>query len=288
MIELRNESLSVRILPELGGKISSLFDRRHDREWLWTNPHLARRPPVYGESYVEQLDTGGWDEIFPSISPCVLPGGIDIPDHGDLVFLPADVSDQTPDSLALSILTRSFKSCFSRQFTVDGPKLRIDYTLESLDERPIPYLWAAHPLLALEDGMVLELPTAALTTSEGLDLQETDDGGCRITIGDPALGKQAPHMLKSFTARDQAEWARIQARDGASLRLDWDKLDAPYFGIWLNQRAWSGTGSEPYFNLGFEPTTSPHDDLTSAIAANEHFTLAPHESRSWSLILSLD
>ena len=89
MIRLENDLLSLEILPEIGGKISSLFDKSSKREWLWTHPSLQRRPPVYGESYVENLDSGGWDEIFPSVSPCRLEDGTRIPDHGDLVFVPA-------------------------------------------------------------------------------------------------------------------------------------------------------------------------------------------------------
>ena len=32
--------LSLRLLPELGGKLSSLKDTRTGREWLWRNPRL--------------------------------------------------------------------------------------------------------------------------------------------------------------------------------------------------------------------------------------------------------
>jgi galactose mutarotase-like enzyme len=288
MIELRNDHISVQILPEIGGKISSLFDQRSGREWLWTNPHLPRRAPIYGESYISELDTGGWDEIFPSISPCQLQGNISIPDHGDLVFLPCEVSEQTSNGLTLTTLTRAIKTRFTRKLTLDGNKLRVDYTLDSLSEEPIPYLWAPHPIIALEDGMILELPTSELTSTDGLDLTNASDGSCKITIADPALGKTKPHMLKFFTQRGLADRASIHAKDGSSLSLWWDKKDAPYFGMWLNQRNWSGIGSAPYFNLGLEPTTSPCDCLTEAIANDLHFTLNPGESRKWHLELFLN
>ena len=72
-IRLVNESLSLEILPSVGGKISSIFDKSSGQEWLWTNPWLPLRQPVYGESYVGSLDFGGWDEIFPSVDPCRIP-----------------------------------------------------------------------------------------------------------------------------------------------------------------------------------------------------------------------
>lgn len=288
MFQLTNDQVSLEVIPELGGKISSLIDKRTGRDWLWTNPHLERRPPVYGESYVEQLDTGGWDEIFPSINSCELPQGIRVPDHGDLVFLPTMVIDQSSQSLTLATLTRSMRTRFSRKLELDGDLLTIHYILESLDDRKLPFLWAPHPLIALEDGMMLELPTDRLTTRDGLDLEATSGGGCRIHIRDPEKGEVGPHQLKCFTGRLSTSWASLTAADGASLRLDWDVEDAPYLGIWLNQRSWSGCGSEPYFNLGLEPTTAPCDGLPEAIEMNEHLSLEPGGTRTWSVRLKLE
>ncbi len=285
VLQLATDDVSLQILPEFGGKISSLFDKRSRREWLWVNPGMKRKPPVYGASYVTTLDTGGWDEVFPSITPCELPDGTRIPDHGDLVFLPAEVSDPSGAGLTLSSVTRSMRARFTRTLHLQGNVLGIDYQLESLGDREHPYLWAAHPLVALEDGMTLELPTDRLTTSEGLDLEPANPGGCHIRIRDPATGSVPPHHLKCFTARHAASWARLTAADGASLRLDWSSI--PHLGIWLNQRGWAGHGKEPYFNLGLEPTTAPCDNLLEAVERNEHFLLKPGETHRWSVRVTL-
>lgn len=287
MIQLTNDHVSLQILPELGGKISSLFDKRSQREWLWSNPHLERRTPVYGSSYITTLDTGGWDEIFPSISPCELSDGTQIPDHGDLVFLPADVSDSSSDGLTLTTLTRSMRTRFTRRLRLKDSGLTIDYQLDSLGDQAHPYLWAAHPLIALEDGMILELPTDKLTTSDGLDLETTADGACRIRIHDPSKTSLPPHQLKFFTERHGASWARLSSADGASLRFDWNSEKLPYFGMWLNQRSWAGHGTEPYFNLGLEPTTAPCDSLLEAIEMNQQLLLNPGETHHWSVQVSL-
>ena len=85
-LHLFNEALSLEILPVVGGKIASLFDKANGQEWLWTNPWLSLRDPAYGESYVGELDFGGWDEIFPSVDPCRIStpnGEALVPDHGD-------------------------------------------------------------------------------------------------------------------------------------------------------------------------------------------------------------
>ena len=286
MIELKNEHISLQILPELGGKISSLIDQQSGREWLWTHPSAKRRLPVYGESFVEELDTGGWDEIFPSVAPCILKDGTVIPDHGDLVFLPAELSDQSTDSLTLITQTRAITTRFTRRLRLEKRTLQIDYSLESLTDKTIPYLWATHPLIALEDGMALEIPTTEFTSTDGLALEQ-HRGRSIIRIDDPAVRGTPPHMLKFFTARGSTSYFTLRATDQSSLRMDWNPEENPFLGLWLNQRNWSGIGNVPYFNLGVEPTTSPHDSLADAIAAGDHHTLDAFTTKRWSIRLTL-
>jgi hypothetical protein len=57
--------------------------------------------------------------------------------------------------------------------------------------------------------------------------------------------------------------------------------DVPYIGLWLNYGAWSGAGAEPYYNIGVEPTTAPHDDLSHAIGQKVDLRLLKNESRHW-------
>jgi hypothetical protein len=55
-VRLENERMSVSLLPEAGGKIAELIDRRSGRNWLWQNQHLPIRRPVYGSDYGRELD----------------------------------------------------------------------------------------------------------------------------------------------------------------------------------------------------------------------------------------
>src|SRR5882724_2414082 len=62
--------LSLSLIPELGGKINSLRDRRTGREWLWRNPRQVYQRAPAGSAYVAVADTGGWDECLPTVAPC--------------------------------------------------------------------------------------------------------------------------------------------------------------------------------------------------------------------------
>jgi hypothetical protein len=67
--------------------------RRLDgREWLWRGDQIPLAPPKPGASYVETADSGGWDECFPTVGPCPIPGAPPgtppLPDHGELWSAP--------------------------------------------------------------------------------------------------------------------------------------------------------------------------------------------------------
>ncbi len=296
-IVLRNDFIELEVSPELGGKISRLCDRRSGRDWLWKNPHLPMRPPQYGESYVENIDSGGWDEIFPSVSPSKA-GGFDIPDHGDLVGLPWEVIEQSDKMLFLGCDTRFAHCRFERRITLDGEKLRFDYRLENRSDKILPWLWCAHPLIALEPGMKLLLPPLiAMELKGGVGVKpekffwpEAKKSKRRLdVVPDPSSPDFRPFAAKIFTGFAEAEEFTLIAPDRRSaLIFAWDSRQVPYLGLWLNCRGWSGCGSAPYFNLGIEPTNAPFDDLADAIADDSSGWIPAGETRQWSLEVRLE
>jgi hypothetical protein len=67
------------------------------------------------------------------------------------------------------------------------------------------------------------------------------------------------------------------------LTIRYDERQIPWLGLWINNRAWSGCGSQPHLNLGLEPSTSPCESLTEAIAEGWTEQLEPGKIRTWSL-----
>jgi len=64
-IVLENARLRLTLLPELGAKIYDLILKPADRNFLWHNPRLEPRRPVYGQNF-DDWWCGGWDEVFPT------------------------------------------------------------------------------------------------------------------------------------------------------------------------------------------------------------------------------
>lgn len=283
-IILESSFIRLAVCPDQGGRMTSLVDRRSGREWLWKNPYLAVRAPVYGDSYTEKLDGGGWDEILPSVSPCRLANGSAIPDHGDIVCLPACVVSATQDQLVLSTDLQSLPLRFSRELRLHGSQLKIQYTLESLADHAVPYLWAAHPLFALEPGM-------EITGTQGIHFHTAAELGKPADFHGQIPDFQSPDFqpfaCKRFSPTGLLDRVGLRHSDGSAIWLSWDRDATPYLGLWLNLGAWSGCGSTPYFNIGIEPTTSPHDSLADAIQDGSAMILQAEGRSEWTLTIDL-
>lgn len=307
-LKLTTNILSLTIVPELGGKISSLRDLRNGREWLWTNDHLPYRKHLYGTSYIQEADTGGWDECFPSVAPCPypLPPWQDkiIPDHGEIWSQTWMTGINGDDASAWTIRTEAVGTLMPYVFertitaTLDSPILHFDYSIKNQGDAPIAFIWSAHPLLRLEPGMRLVLPedtrmhVGSCVPEELLAREELHSWPLRPRHQDREwdlsllAAAEAGIACKLWSEPLSSGYAALVAADG-ELRFTFDPAQVPQIAVWLNAGAWSGTGSTPYYNLGLEPCMGAQDSLAEAIAHKLHYVLPPHGIQTWSLKVHL-
>lgn len=256
---LRSDALELVFDPEQGGKWRSLTDLRTGQEWLWKNPHLSFEAiNHYDSSFIEKLDTGGWDEIFPSVLPCGT-----IPDHGDLVRIPWTTDAVEDNQLTLSVTGHCLPFCFERTVVLNGSEILCKYRLENTGREPFPWLWCAHPLLSFSPGLTVDVD-AELNVLSG---QGAAAGLKGQTVHWNTLpSRQQKWAVKLFSGHGAVNTVTVHQANGSSLRMEWDVQEIPYLGLWINNGAWSGCGSQPYHNIGIEPAMLPVDDLSSAEA----------------------
>jgi len=302
-LSLYNDDLELLAVPSAGARITHLR-RRRGREWLWRNPVLPLavppiEPPTSPTAYVDRYDSGGWDECFPTVGPCPLPGAdpaVALPDHGELWC-----AEWQHDLLANAEVTtwRSVTQCrtvpaeFQREVTLDGEAIQFDYRLRSKGAVPFPYLWVAHPLFAIQPGTLLELPGVSRARVGAVrgrhDLRPGDevawplDGGLGFTV--PAIGGWAA-LLYLESASEGLARLTDPAR-GEILELHWDATDIPFLTLWLNMGGWAPAG-DPYVNLAVEPSLATPTQLDEAAAIPGMAPILPPKGeRAWRLTVTL-
>lgn len=305
-LDVTGDDVSIRVVPALGAKLTSLRDRRRNREWLW-RADAARMPDVrhqYGTSYIEVADTGGWDECFPTVAPCSF-AGHDLPDHGELwTEEPETDVDRIGGGIAIRSrwTGRAFGYEFERTITVPGVgnAVRFDYAVTATGDEDLAAIWSSHPLLRIEPGSRVRLPddarvrvwsTSDATAIDGEQpmpwppLVTGPSGGVAL---DPLPGPEAGVAAKVWTDPLALGWAELVHPDGATLRFDFDPAEIPQVGVWFNLGGWAGDGGDPYWNLALEPCIGAQDGLDHAVSSGlGHLTVPAGGRRRWTLATTL-
>ena len=305
-VQVQTGVIALTIIPELGGKVSSLRDCRTEREWLWRHPRYPYKRVPHSSSYVAEADTGGWDECFPSVSACAYPSepwkGAAIQDHGELWSqVPEFEMEERGQKLILRTRWQgiTLPYTFTRTMTLDHDSsvIHSDYHVSNKSDQPVHFVWCIHPLLAIEPDMELHLPSSARFNVAGAfppDLVSTNKD---LQYPFSASGLNFPSLPKTDAGRSikiwsdalpmEAGWATLQARDG-ELRMKWDVSLLPQLAAWMNFGAWAADGGTSYYNLGLEPCIGAQVSLNDAVNRYQLFgALPPHDSKNWWLEIEL-
>jgi hypothetical protein len=188
-VKISGHDLEAVVIPELGGKISSL--RWRGKELLARNPEKPFQPARYAAPYAD-YDASGFDECFPTIGPCQYPDdpwkGVELPDHGELWSIPWQ-SQIEGNSLHLSAHGIRIPYRLEKWIRIPGMgRLHIHYLLTNLTPFPFRYLWSSHPLIAPQPGMRIYLP-------EGIKVRVDWSKGGRL--GGPMREHDWPHTIDS-------------------------------------------------------------------------------------------
>jgi hypothetical protein len=305
-IHVHTGLIELTLVPELGGKVSSLRDARTGREWLWRHPRFPYKLVPHGSSYTAQSDTGGWDECFPSVAECSYPSapwqGAAIQDHGELWSHPAEFEmDQQIASVVLYTRWQgiALPYTFTRtiKLTANSSAIQTNYEVSNNADQPINYVWCIHPLLAIEPGMELHLPPSARFNVGGAYPEELISLDKKLQYPFAADGLNFPLLPETSAGRaiklwsdplpDGDGWASLRANNG-ELQIRWDVSLLPQVAVWMNFGALGMDGGSPYFNMGLEPCIGAQDSLADAVSQYNLFaTVPPRGSKTWWLEIEL-
>ena len=305
-VALRSSQLEIVAIPSIGMKLTNL--RRLDgREWLWRSDQIPLTLPEPGTSYVDAADSGGWDECFPTVGSCPIPGAPadtpPLPDHGELWS--ASWSSSVYDHAEGTTLAGSAPGIvlpyeFHRQVTLDPvePTARFRYRVRNTGEAAFPWIWSSHPLLNVQPGSELTMPGLSQVKVDAV--HGRDDLSVNDVVSWPgAIGGDA----ERFTFPPEGSWAvkifgdlgpegrmtLTDPRQRERLEFVVRSEEVPQVGIWINCHGWAPPGRKPYYNLALEPCIGAPDRLDLAVRDwHTAQTLHPGEAREWSLEVRLD
>jgi galactose mutarotase-like enzyme len=300
-LAIEDDTLRVVIVPDMGAKIVSIFDKRRSLEWLAGPGKRAFKPAPYAAVFTDQ-DMSGWDEMFPTISACPYPQpgqyhGAALPDHGEVWCLPWKTRAQASGGESGACLTSTVQGKalpyrLERRLSLPEPGvLLMEYTFENLTGERMPYLWSAHPQLLTGDNARVILPDNVSKVmnvlpigfgwgapEEPLAWPETHLPGGTVLRPAHIAGPDLKQARKFFTFPDQRPaWCAVERlNERTTLRLEWDPAQAPYLGVWADE------GYISAFSVAApEPMTGFYDSLERAVANEKVMWAEAGEVKNW-------
>lgn len=287
-LKLENNRLSTVIVPELGAKIASLYDKQVDHEWFAspTNPPRLRE---YGDTFTN-YELCGWDEMFPTINECAYPldNTITLPDHGEVWLLPWLVTEQSEHSITLSVEGRALDYRLTRSIHLNDDGVRLHYALENTSSESMVCLWAAHPLFAATQQTQILLPENVVQI-------------VNVIPNDPVLGEadtlhDYPQQLDRVAAPTSRtcrkyyilpdapiSWAGLEQADkNCGVRLIWNAEELPYCGIWVDEGMYTAQAT-----VAPEPSNGYYDSLVLAKENGRVATLDRQNTVRWEIEIKL-
>ncbi len=159
LLVIESEYLRVEVVPDLGGKFTSVFNKDLEREFLWHNTLLPLEKQEAGADYDENF-WGGIDELLPNdISEEV--DGISYPDHGELWTTALDFRVHGKEIVLSGILPLS-GLLYEKTVSLSdaGPEIHLRYRICNTTNDTRHFLWKHHAALHVNEGDRLQTPAS--------------------------------------------------------------------------------------------------------------------------------
>lgn len=248
---IENDLLKVEIIPDLGGRISSLIHKKSKKDWVWKNPNLEVSKVDDGKNY-DMNWQGGWEELFPNDAIENFSWGKGH-DHGELWFNSWDLKHINSDSAKLEINNLDSGSKFSKLITIDGPQLICEYEgkINFIDY----FLFKLHLAIPLEDTLNIKSDIQSINKVDPNfgNILNTEDH-------DKFLNPEINSGLYDFAYLDILgnEISVLDERRN-QLKIKYDETNLKYFWIFQSQGGWMNHNV-----IVLEPCTNGRKDLIEA------------------------
>ena len=222
---------AVECSPDDGARLSRL--RFQGRDLLTRKPD-AFRPPARDFGEYETRPVYGYDDCFPTVEACALPGrpGVCIRDHGELCWVPWDVSFERGRLLCRTRSTAFPAVRFSRTLTFALGTLAWRFEVVNEGVEPVSFIHVMHALMPVNKIVGLRLPGFDVAIDEPTDRAvglSSADACARHLLN---LPQGSARMLLLRGVRE-GRFA-ITFSTGLELRVEWPVAVLPTLSVWWN------------------------------------------------------
>lgn len=272
----QNDQIRFDIAPAAGGKITSIYNKELQKEFLWSNKNLPLTIHQPGTDYDSHF-WGGIDELIPNDMEEKI-DGIDYPDHGELwttalAYELANEKITVYGKLKLSGLN------YTKTISLEAyaPIIVMEYTIKNEGDARRHFLWKLHAALGITAGDKLvssarKARVADLCYSRFTTLAEFK--WPLIEDSDASIVPPKNNTLDFFYLYDiqQAEMQLLMGNENYLFSYVYDKKVFPYqwyfasYGKFLN-----------HYMAILEPCTNMPISVNEACMMNQCAVLEPGE-----------
>lgn len=253
---LENSLVKVTVLVDSGAKIHELILKPFDRDFLWHNPRIEPRRPVF-QGDVDAYWSGGLDECIPTGHACTYKGE-SLPYLGEVWSLAwsYDILKRDPQEVEVHLWRTTPISPLrvDRWMSIRSGEsfVRMRHQVTNLGSDGFDFMWGLHPAWAVSSDHRIDLPPCEVRIEESLPDAHLGERGARYTwpfakdrlTGDtfdmrPVRGPESGLSEFQFAHPISEGWFAItDTKTGLGAGLVFPKEVFPVIWLWLGYGAW--------------------------------------------------
>lgn len=296
-VKIENSFLSVVIIPEIGGKIASVFRKDKNFELLFQNKEeIYKTPEIYAP--FDQYDAAGFDDAFPTIDKSsVMAAGknIEYPDHGEIWSAKFEykINDET---VMLKYDSRILDYSYKKNIHLQDDRVIVEYSIQNSGKTEFPCIWAMHCLINCEKDMQLLFPEG---TDKVINVHQSRYLGEINRVHSYPVTKDIngnsihlDRILKSSAENEEKYYVLGKIKQGkcgayypskdVTYNVYFEKDKLPYVGFWVTEGGFRGD-----YNCAMEPTNGFYDSIDIASRENKLQVLKPGETLQFKIEIEL-
>jgi hypothetical protein len=297
-IVMENTNIRAEFLPDPGGKMVSLINKKTGYEYLLQRENERYRDQPFDGVFVDG-ECSGFDDMFPTIDVCDYESepwkNIKMADHGEVWSLPWNYQLKN-GSLQMSVNGIRFPYTLEKNiYLTSEDSIRLDYTLINNSAVDFEFLWAGHLMINIEEDTRVIVPEdckqaiTILTNGERKfgDLQDWPnfrDADGNIYRADISRPEEVKGFEKYYFNNKLADgWCRLEYPDNKNkLTITFPVDTVPYLGILMNEKGW-----DDLYNIIIEPCTICYDRPDVAKKHGQVSKVAAFGKYNWYINLTI-